>query len=198
MTHPAPAVLAGPTATLRRAVDADIPAIAAIWHRGWREVHLDHVPATLRRHRRHGDFRDRVPACLDLTTIATIGSDVVGFVMAHDDEIEQLYVAATARGSGVAAALLGHGETVVGARFDRAWLAVVAGNVRARRFYERNGWSDRGAFDNPAWTTSGPTIAVPSRRYEKRLTRTRVRSAEPEAARIHRHPAGGPADTTGY
>ena len=61
-------------------------------------------------------------------------------------------------------------SAAVSALFDRAWLAVVAGNARARRFYERNGWSDVDPFDNPAWTTSGATIPVPARRYEKRVT----------------------------
>lgn len=74
------------------------------------------------------------------------------------------------RRSGIADALLDHGETVIRAGFDRAWLAVVAGNARARRFYERNGWSDTGAFDYPAFGPDGVPIAVPARRYEKRLT----------------------------
>lgn len=55
------------------------------------------------------------------------------------------------------------------ARWDRAWLAVVAGNTRARRFYERSGWRDVGAFDNTAWTAEGTTIPVPAGRYEKYL-----------------------------
>lgn len=155
--------------TLRRAADADIDAIATVWHRGWRDGHLGHVPAALLRHRRLDDFRRRVPVRLGTTTVAVISSRVVGFVVTHVDEIEQLYVDASVRGSGVAAMLLGRGETVIGARFDRAWLAVVAGNTRARRFYERNGWRDAGAFDNPAWTADGVTIPVPARRYEKHL-----------------------------
>lgn len=155
--------------TLRRAADADIDAIATVWYRGWRDGHLGNVPAALLRHRWMDDFRRRVPVRLDTTTVAMIGPRVVGFVVTHIDEIEQLYVDASFRGSGVAAALLDHGEAVIGARFDRAWLAVVAGNMRARRFYERNGWGDAGVFDNPAWTADGMTIPVPARRYEKHL-----------------------------
>ncbi|HKE50967.1 MAG TPA: GNAT family N-acetyltransferase, partial [Actinomycetes bacterium] len=51
---------------------------------------------------------------------------------------------------------------------DRAWLAVVAGNTRARRFYERNGWMDEGGFEYQAASADGP-IPVPSQRYVKRL-----------------------------
>ena len=102
--------------------------------------------------------------------MATVGSDVVGFVMVTGDEIEQLYVAARARGSGVATELFRHAEKVIGHRFDRAWLAVAAGNARARRFYERSGWRDAGAFDYAA-EIAGGTIAVPCRRYERHLGR---------------------------
>jgi ribosomal protein S18 acetylase RimI-like enzyme len=174
------ATLSARTAVLRPAIDADIDAICTIWHNGWRDGHLGHVPAALLRHRRLDDFRVLVPARLDTTTVATIGSGVVGFVTLHDEAIEQIYVDASARGTGVANALLAHGETVIRARFDRAWLAVVAGNARARRFYERNGWSDTGPIVNPAPTARGASIPVPARRYEKLLTPIVVPSATHE------------------
>jgi GNAT superfamily N-acetyltransferase len=166
MTPPTTTV---PTATLRPGGEADVDAIADIWHRGWRDGHLGHVPAALPPLRGLAQLRARVPARLGTTTVATIGPVVVGFVALHDDEVEQLYVDAAARGTGVAAALLAHGESVIGATHDRAWLAVVPGNARARRFYERCGWSDGGPFDNPAWTPGGATLAVSCLRYEKRL-----------------------------
>jgi GNAT superfamily N-acetyltransferase len=66
--------------------------------------------------------------------------------MVVDDEIEQIYVASEHRGTGAATELLLHAERRVAANgFLAAWLAVVDGNVRARRFYERNGWTDGGA-----------------------------------------------------
>lgn len=154
--------------TLRAASADDVEAIATIWYRGWLDGHLGHVPPDLVRHRRLIDFRRRVPDRLEMTTVATIDSRVVGFVTVRNDEIEQLYVAEAARGTGVAAALLRDGEARIAARFDLAWLAVVDGNARARRFYARNGWSDSGAFDYAAETASG-TFPVPSRRYEKRV-----------------------------
>jgi GNAT superfamily N-acetyltransferase len=156
-------------AVLRPATDADVDAISGIWHRGWRDAHLGHVPDSLHRHRRLADFRALVPARVGRTTVATTGLGVVGFVTVHDDEVEQLYVDAPARGTGVAAALLAEAERAIGARFELAWLAVVAGNLRARRFYERNGWSDGGPFDYAAPTPAGTTVAVPARRYQKRL-----------------------------
>lgn len=157
-------------ATLRPASDADLDVLATIWHHGWRDAHLGHMPAALYWHRRWQDLRRLLPARLGGTTVATIGPTVVGFVTVHGDEVEQVYVGASARGTGVAAALLTRAEAVVGTRSDRAWLAVVAGNARARRFYERQGWSDTGPYDNPAPVPGAAPIPVPTRRYEKRLT----------------------------
>lgn len=161
-----------PAWRLRAASATDAEAIAAIWHRGWEDGHLGHVPAALHPHRRLPDFQRRVPPRLAKTTVATIGSRVVGFVMLREDELEQLYVAESARGSGVAAALIRLGERQIAARFDRAWLAVAVGNMRARRFYARQGWQDAGALDYLAETTSGSMI-VPCQRFEKQLEKDR-------------------------
>jgi len=154
--------------SLRPATSDDVEAIATVWHRGWRDGHLGHVPDALLPHREIVHFRERVPPRIPTTTVATIGSAIVGFVTVHDDEAEQVYVAASARGGGVANALLRHAEEVIAQRFDTAWLAVVDGNARARRFYERNGWRDAGGFEYGAEIRGG-TVLVPSRRYEKRV-----------------------------
>ena len=153
---------------LRPAASDDVEAIATVWHRGWQDGHLGHVPEALLPHREIVHFRERVPPRIPTTTVATIGSAIVGFVTVHDDEAEQVYVAASARGGGVANMLLRHAEQVIAERYDTAWLAVVAGNARARRFYEKSGWRDAGGFDYGAEIRGG-TIPVPSRRYEKRV-----------------------------
>jgi ribosomal protein S18 acetylase RimI-like enzyme len=152
--------------TLRAASAGDAEALAALWHRGWIDGHLGNVPEALHPYRRLIDFQQRMPPRIPTTTVAIRDGEIVGFVTVHDDELEQVYVDASARGSGVAAMLLRHGETVVAARYPRAWLAVVVGNARARRFYEREGWSDAAALDYPAETADGP-ISIACRRYEK-------------------------------
>jgi GNAT superfamily N-acetyltransferase len=87
--------------------------------------------------------------------------------MVVDDEVEQVYVSAAHRGSGVAKALIAEAERQVRANgHDQAWLAVVAGNMRARAFYERAGWDDDGPFDYAAATERGP-VTVPCHRYTK-------------------------------
>jgi GNAT superfamily N-acetyltransferase len=154
--------------TLRAATLVDAERIAAIWHAGWRDGHLGHVPDALLPHRRLEHFRARVPPRIPATTVAEEQGEILGFVTVHDAEVEQLFVDAKARGTGVASALLRHAEQLIAPDFDTAWLAVVEGNGRARRFYERCGWSDTGGFEYQA-EIEGGRLPVPTRRYEKRL-----------------------------
>lgn len=158
-----------PPLTLRHAIADDAPAIAAIWCDGWRDGHLGHVPEDLIAFRTPESFRSRAAERLGDTVVAVAGEEIAGFVMVVGDEVEQVYVAAHHRGTGAAAVLLAEAERLVaGHGHSRAWLAVVAGNTRARRFYERCGWIDEGLFDYPAMTSVGP-VPVPCHRYVKRL-----------------------------
>ena len=162
---------------LRPALPEDAPAIAAIWHLGWRDGHLGNVPAELTAARQEDSFRTRAARRIGDTTVAVVGGEVAGFTMVVGDEVEQVYVAAGHRGTGVADRLIEDAERQIGAAgHPTAWLAVVPGNARARRFYERRGWTDAGPFDYAAEGERGP-IPVPSHRYVKQLNR----SPEPRA-----------------
>ncbi len=159
----------GPRVTLRSAEAQDAGEIAEIWRLGWQDGHLGLVPEELVDVRTGASFRTRASARISDTTVATVDGAVVGFVMVVDDEVEQVYVAAARRGTGVAKALIGEAERQVEANgHAKAWLAVVAGNARARAFYERAGWVDEGPFDYAAAIEDG-AIAVPCRRYTKLL-----------------------------
>lgn len=154
----------------RPATEADAPVVADIWHCGWRDGHEGHVSDELVSARTEASFRSRASQRVADTTVATIDGALAGFIMVVGDEVEQVYVARAHRGTGVAAALLARAEEIVaGGGHESAWLAVVAGNARARRFYERNGWTDRGLIDYPSVTAAGP-IAIPAHRYEKRVS----------------------------
>ena len=155
---------------IRKATPADSPAVADIWYAGWPDGHLGHVPDELVAVRTEGSFRLRAAERVADTVVAEVAGSVAGFTMVVDDEVEQVYVGATHRGSGVADALLADAEERIRfAGHSRAWLAVVAGNARARRFYERRGWIDDGPLVYPAEGPNGP-IDVPARRYVKKLT----------------------------
>ena len=133
---------------LRPATEADATDVARIWREGWRDGHLGHTPDALVEARTDASFDDRAVERLPLTTVATVDGAIVGFTVVDGDEAEQRQVAAA-----------GH---------SRIWLAVASGNARARRFYERSGWSDAGAFDYQADGPDGP-IAVPCHRYVRDL-----------------------------
>ena len=155
--------------TFRCARPDDAAEIAGIWYRGWCDGHLGHVSEQLVAVRTPQSFGARAADRIGDTRVALVDGTVAGFVMVVDDEVEQVYVSAAHRGTGVADALLHEAERLVRANgYTRAWLAVVAGNARARRFYERCGWSDDGPFDYSAYSEEGP-ISVPSHRYVKEL-----------------------------
>jgi GNAT superfamily N-acetyltransferase len=157
------------TASIRPARPDDAEAVAAIWYAGWGDGHLGHVPDELVAIRTKESFWTRAAERVADTTVAVVGDEVAGFVMVVGDEVEQVYVSRDHRGSGVAGVLLTEAEQQVKSNgHAEAWLAVVTGNARARRFYERSGWSDAGAFDYPAATDSGP-IPVPCHRYTKQV-----------------------------
>ena len=153
--------------TVRPARPDDASAVAEIWWQGWGDGHLGNVPDDLVAIRTEESFGARAAERVGDTTVAVVDDQVVGFVMVVDDEVEQVYVSTKHRGSGIAAVLLAEAERQVRANgHDQAWLAVVAGNARARRFYERNGWVDEGPFDYLASSAAGP-IPVRSHRYVK-------------------------------
>lgn len=156
---------------LRPATPDDVGELAQVWCDGWRDGHEGNVPDELVQHRTLDEFERRIADRIGSTTVAAGpsaegGSPIAGFVVVIDDEVEQLYVTAAARGTTVAADLLTAAEHAIWKHHDRAWLAVVAGNARARRFYERCGWRNAGSFDTLAEISDG-VMAVPALRYEK-------------------------------
>jgi ribosomal protein S18 acetylase RimI-like enzyme len=149
---------------VRPAVAGDAGIVARIWRDGWRDGHLGNVPDELVAIRTPESFDTRARERVADTTVATVDGEVAGFVMVVGDEVEQVYVSAAHRGSGVAGLLLAEAERQVAAGGHTvAWLAVVGGNARARRFYERQGWVDEGLFDHHA----PGAVRVPAHRYVK-------------------------------
>lgn len=155
---------------IRQARPDDANAVATIWYDGWQEAHRGRVPDALLEVRTRESFDTRAAALVEQTSVADRDGMIIGFIMINNDEVEQVYVAEAGRGTGVADVLLAEAErrVAVGGH-DHAWLAVVAGNSRARRFYARNGWTDEGPFDHQAPGPAGP-IPVPCHRYAKSLT----------------------------
>ncbi|MEJ6399216.1 GNAT family N-acetyltransferase [Yoonia sp. 208BN28-4] len=151
----------------RPAVAADVPAIAAMWHTGWADGHAAIVPDDLIALRTYDSFETRTRAHLD---DAIVNDDVTAMAMICDDQLYQFYVSASARGTGLAKALMQEAERRMrNAGVTTAWLACSVGNDRAARFYEKAGWIHTATEDLQVETLGAPyTLQV--WRYEKALT----------------------------
>lgn len=159
---------------VRLAADAELDALAALWHDAWRDAHLGIVPEDLVRLRTLPSFRQRLHAALaDVRVVGRPGAPL-GFSLIKGDELYQLFVAAPARGTGVAKALIADAEARLAASgVATAWLACAIGNERAACFYEKCGWHRTGVYTNLA-ETDGGTFALDVWRYEKQLNPERI------------------------
>jgi ribosomal protein S18 acetylase RimI-like enzyme len=148
---------------------SEILELARIWHDGYHDAHATLMPEALIRARSLESFYDRVQTHLaDVRVAGRVGAPV-GFYMLKSDELYQLYVSVTARGTGAAAALIADAEIRLRERgTETAWLSCAIGNGRAARFYEKSGWIFAGTFISRLETPEGP-FDVEVQRYEKRL-----------------------------
>ena len=155
--------------SVRTAVESEIDLLAEIWYRGWQDAHERIMPAALARLRTRESFRERLAAALPDVRVAGPDGAPVGFCMVKGEELYQLYVAAEARGTGVAAVLVADAERRFAKRgVEVAWLACAVGNDRAARFYEKCGWRRVGIVSyQPDAAGDVPSLQV--WRYEKSL-----------------------------
>lgn len=153
----------------RPAQPADVPALARLWYDGWQDAHAEILPAELKAIRTLDSFGQRLHQHLAHVRAAGPIGAPLGFHLIEADELNQFYVSAQARGTGLAQALIADAEEVMRtAGVQTAWLACAIGNTRAARFYEKSGWTligevtihlatERGDFPLNVW------------RYEKAL-----------------------------
>lgn len=154
---------------IRAADTSEIDALAALWYEGWQDAHAQILPAELAQHRTLDSFRQRLRAALPDVRVAGPVGEPVGLCLVMEDELNQLYVAAQARGTGLAARLLADGEARIRAGgVKTAWLACAIGNVRAARFYEKHGWQRAGNVVIHLETPEG-LFPLEVWRYEKDL-----------------------------
>ncbi len=155
---------------VRDAEAPELDQLAALWYDGWQDAHAAIVPAELTRLRTLDSFRDRLQNALPYIRVAGPPGAPHGFTIVKDDELYQLFVAARARGSGVAATLIEDAELRLSRNgVKTAWLACAIGNERAARFYEKRGWTRVGTMVNSLNTPEGEFL-LDVWRYEKRLT----------------------------
>ena len=155
---------------VRAAAESEIDNLARVWYDGWQDAHAQIVPAELTRHRTLESFRQRLQAALPNVRVAGPRGAPVGFFIVKGDELDQFFVAAPSRGTGVAAALIADAEARLSeGGVEVGWLACAQGNERAARFYEKHGWQRVGTVVIQLETPDG-TIPLAVWRFEKALT----------------------------
>ena len=153
--------------TVRAADESDVEELASLWYDGWRDAHARIVPEALARYRTLESFTQRLRSALPSVRVVGPAGRPLGFCVTRKDELYQLYVSADARGTGVAAALLGDAEARLATTgVATAWLACAIGNQRAARFYEKSGWRLAGHMINELDTPDG-LFPLEVWRYEK-------------------------------
>lgn len=142
---------------IRPIEEADIEPLAKLWHAGWQEAHAAHVPPELIALRTPESFATRLRRHRHAARTAGLVGAPLGLCIVRADEIDQLYVAPDARGTGLAAALIAEGEARIrAAGHARARLAVIPENRRAIAFYTRQGWRIAEEAIFPAETLGEP------------------------------------------
>jgi GNAT superfamily N-acetyltransferase len=77
---------------------------------------------------------------------------LIGVGLTGNDTIDDLWVLAAHRGSGVGSVLLSALETEIAERgYALAKLRVVAENARARKFYAKHGWREVKTYPHERW-----------------------------------------------
>ncbi|HEY7043809.1 MAG TPA: GNAT family N-acetyltransferase, partial [Nocardioidaceae bacterium] len=97
-----------------RPADADdAEDIAQIWYDAWSDGHRGNVPEALLAYRTRDQFSPRAAERVPHSWVAEVDGRTVGFVTVDGDEVEQIFVDATARGTGLATLLLDEGVRTI-------------------------------------------------------------------------------------
>lgn len=157
---------------IRLARQEDHVAIVQLWHQGWHDAHAHLVPAEILAFRTRKYFSLWLSQSADEFHVALSGQKLVGFASMKGAELVKLYVGTEARGTGTAHALLSHAENLLLRQgVEKAELFCTAGNVRAQRFYVREGWLLSRTFEDALWLPDNFSgrFTVETHQYEKHL-----------------------------
>ena len=141
---------------VRFARPSDVSGVAALYCAVWHETQAPFMPVQECKRRTSAFFVERMSALLATTVVQVRSRSIVGFVAWSGNLLGQIYVAKAFRGINVGSALMAKAEyEMAGQGINRAELHCVAGNDRARRFYERLGWICQGEMVEPVLGEGG-------------------------------------------
>ena len=154
---------------VRRATKGEVESLAKIWYDAWQDAHAEILPAELGRTRTLENLAERLGELFEDLRVVGDVDQPLGFSITKDDELNQLYVAAAARGKGVAQKLIAEvEERLADQGVSTAWLACAVGNDRAARFYDKSGWRLARSVVNELKLPEG-VFHIEVWRYEKAL-----------------------------
>lgn len=137
---------------IRSATLEDKEAIVQLWHQGWHDAHALLVPADILAFRTKSHFHSWFEQASDTFYLALLEDEPIGFVSVKEAEVVKLYVGQRSRGSGAASKLLDFAErTLRQSGILEAELLCTAGNIRAERFYQRQGWTLVQTLEDALW-----------------------------------------------
>ncbi|WP_337270241.1 GNAT family N-acetyltransferase [Oryzifoliimicrobium ureilyticus] len=157
---------------IRPAEIADHNEIVQLWHQGWHNAHADLVPSEVLAFRTKEHFKLWLKEARDAFFVAIDDIGVIGFISVKEAEVVKLYVSNRARGTGATHVLLSFAEKLLHkAGISKAVLLCTAGNIRAERFYQREGWELSHSFEEALWIPEGVSekFIVSTHRFEKNL-----------------------------
>ncbi|WP_298298499.1 GNAT family N-acetyltransferase [uncultured Litoreibacter sp.] len=158
--------------TLRRATEDDFAPLTVLWAEGWDAGHLKHAPKALAKLRTAASFHMRLRNFGDDLMVTGERGAPTGFVAFKGDHIDQFYVRLDQRGTGLAAQLMQAAEAELMNRgYQVGVLDCATKNERARAFYEKAGWVERGIEEITVDTSAGP-FTLRAHVYEKPLRNT--------------------------
>ncbi|HEV2503545.1 MAG TPA: GNAT family N-acetyltransferase [Mesorhizobium sp.] len=159
---------------IRPAKTVDHAAVVQLWHRGWHDAHAALVPEGVLTFRTPDHFTIWLHEACDTFYVA-VDPGLLGFVSIKGTEVVKLYVDRDVRGQGVAHRLLSLAEARLAENgVEEAELFCTAGNVRAEKFYQREGWTLSRSFDDGLWMPKSSTdrFFVRTHQFQKRLKPT--------------------------
>ncbi|MEM9344389.1 MAG: GNAT family N-acetyltransferase [Pseudomonadota bacterium] len=119
----------------------DASDVTVAWFEGWHDAHAAFLPEALVSTRGLEAFQKAAPRLAAPVDVAEVEGRVVGFAQVNGQELEKLFLARHARGTGVAQALMASAEQRIRSEgFVEGILDYVRGNARAARFYEKSDW----------------------------------------------------------
>jgi GNAT superfamily N-acetyltransferase len=142
---------------IRTARADEVSSVAKLYQAVWHATQAPLQDRAIAALRDDDWFERRIKLATALPLIALLDGKLVGFAAWSGDLLGQLFIAPEEHGQGIGRGLLLGAEIRMREEGTKlAQLHCLVGNARARRFYERNGWTLKGLESATVESMEGP------------------------------------------